>query len=340
MSETLQDYDFDLPKALIAQYPITFRDHCRLLFYSRVSTGLEHRRFYHLPDFLQKGDLLVFNDTRVLPSRCYFFRATGGRVEIFVLKALQKNLVQALVRGKVNPEEQLFCEEVSLRFREKNAAGHWIFESSHPVQQWLEKYGKTPLPPYIKRAKENDSYQKRDEDNYQTIFAKNQGAVASPTAGLHFTPRLLDQLQNQGVEFVTLTLHIGLGTFQPIEENDFHQHLMHSETYQISEPAQEKLLRAKHEGRRIIAVGTTSVRALESAGPALERPSGETQIFIYPPYSFHWIQGLITNFHFPKSTLLLLVAALIGRENLLKSYQTAIQKNYRFFSYGDAMLIL
>lgn len=340
MSETLRDYDFDLPKALIAQYPVTFRDHCRLLVYPRSTHLLDHRRFYHLPEFLQKGDLLVFNDTRVLPSRCYFFRASGGRVEVFVLKTLQSHRFEAMIRGKIKHQETFFREEISVRLCEKNTEGHWILESSAPVHSWLEKYGKTPLPPYIKRAKKYDTYEKRDQETYQTVFAKNIGAVASPTAGLHFTPRLLDQLQQQGIETVSLTLHVGLGTFQPIEVEDFHQHQMHTESYFISETVQEKLLRAKQQGRRIIAVGTTSVRALESAGPNLERPYGETSIFIYPPYSFHWIQGLITNFHFPKSTLLLLVASLIGRENLLSAYQTAIAHRYRFYSYGDAMLIL
>jgi S-adenosylmethionine:tRNA ribosyltransferase-isomerase len=342
---SLDEYHFELPSALVAQYPVTFRDHCRLLVHQRQTQGNEHRRFYHLPEYLRAGDVLVFNNTEVLPSRCFFYRATGGRVEVFYLQGLSESPLhfEALLRGKAKQGEPLFCEDVEVQLLEKTASGSWILKASAPPLLWLKRLGQIPLPPYIKRAKggrESVVPDFKDRQDYQTVFHQEPGAVAAPTAGLHFTSRLLETLKAQGVECVFITLHVGLGTFQPIECTDFRQHLMHKERYWISESAQKQLLRAKAEGRRIIAVGTTSVRTLESAGPELEKPHGETQIFIYPPYSFHWIHGLITNFHLPKTTLLLLVAALMGKSQWFESYQEAIRESYRFFSYGDGMFIL
>lgn len=338
--ETLNDYDFVLPKHLIAQHPVTFRDHCRLLIYHQQNQTIEHRRFYDLPEYLTPEDVLVFNNTRVLSSRCYFFRKTGGMVEVFYLKSLEDNQFEALIRGKANEQDQFFCEDIQLRLLKKLPLGHWIIEASQPPLLWLSRLGKPPLPPYIKRSKTEDNYLLQDQEQYQTVFATHTGAVASPTAGLHFTPRLLKQLQEKGVELFSVTLHVGAGTFQPIEVEDFRQYQIHREHYFIETPAKEGLIKAKKAGKRILTVGTTTVRTLESAGPELEKASGETQIFIYPPYSFQWCHSLLTNFHLPRSSLLLLVAAFVGRKKLLQLYQEAIDRNYRFFSYGDGMLIL
>jgi S-adenosylmethionine:tRNA ribosyltransferase-isomerase len=341
------DLDFDLPAELIAQDPPAQRSASRLLHYRRWDRSIAHRRFAELPELLRAGDLLVFNDTRVLAARFMLRKATGGLVEGLFLEQVAPGRWRVLLKnvGKGGGAALCFADapEVSANIVKTGEAGEHEIEvgTTEPAERILERVGRMPLPPYIKREKGHDARDEADRRRYQTVYAKTPGAVAAPTAGLHFTEELLAELARRGVERTFVTLHVGVGTFKPVTADTLEGHAMHGESYEISADAANALNRAKKEGRRIIAVGTTSARVLESqaVGEAFYARHDATSIFIYPPYAARHIAGLITNFHLPRSTLIALVAALIGLEEQRRVYGVAIGERYRFFSYGDAMLV-
>ncbi len=335
------DFYYDLPEELIAQTPAEPRDSSRLLVYDRATGEIQHKIFRDICGFLRAGDVLVINDTKVLPARLYAHTQNGGAVEVLLLKRLEKDRWEVLVKpGRKCPVgKTLFVgDELSLTVEGVTDSGERVVRFSYDgvFEEILDRLGNMPLPPYIKTKL-------KDKDRYQTVYAKTEGSAAAPTAGLHFTPELLKKISDMGVQIARVLLHVGLGTFRPVKEDIITDHKMHSEYFEVSEEAAEIVNRAKSEGRRVIAVGTTSVRTLESvASPdgKIKACKGETQIFIYPPYKFKCVDALITNFHLPESTLIMLVAALTGREQILSVYAEAVRERYRFFSFGDACLIL
>ncbi|MGD8400254.1 MAG: tRNA preQ1(34) S-adenosylmethionine ribosyltransferase-isomerase QueA [Bacillota bacterium] len=339
----VNEFDYRLPETLIAQTPVEPRDHSRLLVLDRARLTRSDHYFYEVAGFLNPGDLLIFNDTRVIPARLYARKNTadGARLEIFLLKRLNSTDWECLARpGKrVQPGVKLlFGQNVVGEAVAVTPGGERVirFPAGLDFRRWLAQNGETPLPPYI-------TQKLADPERYQTVYAKQEGSVAAPTAGLHFTPELMRQLTERGVQTGFLTLHVGLGTFRPVQTERLEDHLMHSEAFSLAPELAERIAATKAAGKRVIAVGTTVVRVLESQaqGPGVARPgSGTTDIFIYPGYSFKIIDGLITNFHLPKSTLLMLVAAFAGREFVLDCYNYAVEQGYRFFSFGDAMLIV
>lgn len=335
------DFYYELPPEQIAQTPAEPRDSSRLLVYDRKTDRVEHRIFRDVTDYLKKGDVLVINNTKVLPARLYAHTEHGGAVEILLLKRLDTNTWEALAKpGKKCAVGKSFKinDRLSFTVRGVTDSGERVIEFAYEgvFENLLEEAGSMPLPPYIKEKL-------KDKNRYQTVYAKTDGSAAAPTAGLHFTPGLLQKIRTMGVEIVEVLLHVGLGTFRPVKEEIITDHKMHSEYYEVSAQAAAAINKAKGEGRRIIAVGTTSVRTLESAAGddgIVAAGHGDTQIFIYPPYKFKCVDALITNFHLPESTLIMLVAALTGREKILEIYKTAVGEGYRFFSFGDACLIL
>jgi S-adenosylmethionine:tRNA ribosyltransferase-isomerase len=340
------DLDFDLPPELIAQAPTPRRAESRLLHYRREGRAIEHRKFSDLPGLLREGDLLVFNDARVVPARFFTRKETGGLVEGLFLSQTAPNRWRVLLKNFGHDRDRQLhfgAEGLVARVVGSLAEGEHEIElnSSEPATQILGRLGRMPLPPYIKREKLHDVREADDRTRYQTVYARTPGAVAAPTAGLHFTPELLAEIDARGVERAFVTLHVGLGTFKPVTADQLSQHVMHREAYTIDAAAADALNGAKRDGRRIVAVGTTSARVLESQ-PS-ERPfepvSGETGIFIYPPYTWRHVGAMVTNFHLPRSTLIALVAAMVGLEEQRRIYQIAIEQRYRFFSYGDAMLV-
>ncbi len=341
--ETLKKSDFyyDLPEELIAQTPAEPRDSSRLLVYHRDTRQLEHKIFRDVIDYLKAGDVLVVNRTRVLPARVYAHTEHGGAVEVLLLKRLDLTRWEVLVRPgrKCRPGAHLIVnEELSLRVLSVTDSGERIVEFMYDgtFEDILSRVGTMPLPPYIHEKL-------TDPERYQTVYSKENGSAAAPTAGLHFTPELLERIRAKGVEIAEVLLHVGLGTFRPVKEENVLDHKMHSEYFEISAEAAEIVNRAKKEGRRVICVGTTSVRTVETVADehGFLRPcKGNTEIFIYPPYKFRCVDALITNFHLPESTLLMLVSALCSREEIMRVYRTAVEERYRFFSFGDAMLIL
>ena len=341
-------FDFNLPEHLIAQHPATERNASRLLHVDAMNGNLSDVQFLQLPDFLTKGDLLVFNDTRVIKARLFGNKSSGGAVEVLVERVLDAHHAMAHVRASRSPKVGSFlalAEKIKVEVigRDEDLF-HLKFHDETPIFNLLEKHGNLPLPPYITHSAET-----QDETRYQTIYAKHAGAVAAPTAGLHFDEAMLGTLKNKGVQIAYITLHVGAGTFQPVKVENIAEHKMHSELYNIP-PETDALIEATRKaGGKITAVGTTVLRALESAAqknngaPAANihalAGDGETNIFITPGYEFKVVDRLITNFHLPKSTLLMLVSAFAGFENIKNAYQHAIEKQYRFFSYGDAMLL-
>lgn len=349
MSEyLLSGYDYHLPSHLIAQTPVTPRDHSRLLVIESL-TQHHHHHFYQLPQWLQAGDLLVLNNTKVIPARLYGQKTTGAPVEILLLEQMSHNRWLALVkpgkRFKIGTEITFSPDlQAKVMDRDPETGGRILeFNQGTDGNFWdiLEKIGQIPFPPYV-----TDS--QADVSQYQTIYAQIPGAVAAPTAGLHFTDNLLETLHTKGIDTAEITLHVGVGTFRPVEVENIKEHQMHAEWLEIPNITAEKIRQTKAQGGRVFAVGTTVIRALEGAAQWAENErkgeltgfKGKTDIFIYPGYQWRIIDGLITNFHLPKSSLLMLVSALIGRERLLNLYQEAVQENYRFYSFGDAMLIL
>ena len=335
------DFYYDLPEELIAQTPVEPRDSSRLLVYDRKTGKTEHRIFRDIVEYLHKGDLLVVNTTKVYPARLYAYTSHGGKVEILLLKRIDLTDWEVLVKpGKKCKEgvELVINDELKVEIISRTEEGGRIvrFKFDGVFEDILSRVGEMPLPPYIREKL-------KDKDRYQTVYCKKEGSAAAPTAGLHFTNRLIDELKAEGVEFAEVDLHVGLGTFRPVKVDEVTEHKMHSEYFCIDEENAEKINKAKKEGRRVIAVGTTSVRTLESAAlpdGTVRATSGNTQIFIYPPYKFKVVDGLITNFHLPESTLIMLVAAFTSREKILSLYETAVKERYRFFSFGDACLFL
>ncbi len=334
------DFHFDLPEALIAQAPLAERSASRLLVVPPGDAPPADRHVRDLPDWLHAGDLLVFNDTRVIPARLFGQKDSGGRVEILIERLLPDNHARAQIGASKSPRpggrirldaggeaEVLGREGEFYRLR---------FDVQGSLESWLLKAGRLPLPPYIRRDPGQD-----DDERYQTVFARELGAVAAPTAGLHFDDALLARLRERGVEFGHVTLHVGAGTFQPVRVDDVHQHQMHSEWLNVGAHLVEQARAARARGGRVIAVGTTVVRALESAmrDGELQPFAGETRIFIFPGYRIRSVDAMVTNFHLPESTLLMLVSAFAGRERVLAAYRHAVERGYRFFSYGDAMLL-
>jgi S-adenosylmethionine:tRNA ribosyltransferase-isomerase len=337
--------DFHLPPDLIAQSPAPQRSQSRLLHYTRGSRSVEHRQFSDLPSLLRKGDLLVFNDTRVLPARFMLRKETHGLVEALFLDEPRPGQWHVLLKnlGHYRRKLQFVDAPLTASFIGPPEARPFLLEVStkEPAASVLARIGRMPLPPYIKRDRAFDARDQADRERYQTVYANAPGAIAAPTAGLHFTPELLDALDVAGVERAFVTLHVGLGTFKPVTAETLEGHEMHSEWYSIGADAAAALNRAKSNNRRIIAVGTTSARVLESQPPdaPFVARSDQTSIFIYPPYDWKHLSALITNFHLPRSTLIAMIAALVGLEEQRRLYQIAIEQRYRFFSYGDAMLI-
>ena len=335
------DFFYDLPEELIAQTPAEPRDCSRLLVYHRDTKTIEHRIFREITDYLRAGDVLVVNRTRVLPARLFAHTMSGGRVEVLLLKRLDLDCWEALVKPgkKCRPGTKLVVnEELSLEVLSVTETGerHVRFFYDGAFEDVLSRVGSMPLPPYIHEKL-------RDPERYQTVYSKENGSAAAPTAGLHFTPELLERIRAMGVEIVEVLLHVGLGTFRPVKVDDVENHVMHSEYYEVSEEAAKAINRAKQEGRRVICVGTTSVRTLETVadmGGLVHAGRGETSIFLYPPYRMKCVDALITNFHLPESTLLMLVSCLCSREEVLEVSKVAVGQRYRFFSFGDAMLVL
>lgn len=335
------DFYFDLPEALIAQTPLERRDASRLLKLDRQTGAIEHRHFYDLPDYLNAGDCLVLNDSRVLPARLLGNRSTGGSVEVVLLRDLGDGKWECLTRPgrKTRPGAELTFGDGMLTATVVDAIedGNKILQFHYEgiFLEILEKLGKMPLPPYIKA-------ELADGERYQTVYSKALGSAAAPTAGLHFTQELLDRIAAKGVRVCYVTLHVGLGTFRPVKEAEIEDHAMHSEFCIVPEETARIINETKASGGRVVAVGTTSCRTLESfaePGGTMRAQSGWTNIFIYPGYQFRCIDALVTNFHLPESTLIMLVSALAGRENILHAYETAVAEKYRFFSFGDAMFI-
>jgi S-adenosylmethionine:tRNA ribosyltransferase-isomerase len=337
--------DYELPTRLIAQEPCAERDQARLLVLNRAVATLEHHVFHELPELLTPGDLLVLNDTKVMPARLVGRRAgTGGKWEGLFLRQLPDGIWELLcqTRGRLAPGEIIIVEPgaLALHLVSRTAQGHWLARPNQAgsALDLLQANGQVPLPPYIRKGRAVLN----DRARYQTVFARQSGAVAAPTAGLHFTPRLFERLKQRGIEWAFVTLHVGPGTFQPLRAANIAQHRLHCEWGQLPPSTAEAISRCRARGRRVVAVGTTSVRVLETvaaSGPV--RPwSGETELFICPPYAFQVVDALVTNFHLPRSSLLLLVSAFAGAHAIRQAYETAIAEEYRFYSYGDAMLIV
>ena len=357
------DFYFDLPQELIAQDPLEDRSSSRLLVLDKETGEMKHRHFYDILEYLDPGDCLVINNTKVIPARLYGVReGTGAAIEILLLKRMENNVWETLVRPgkKAKPGTRiifgdgLLVGEVIDVVEEGNRLIRFSFEGV--FEEILDQLGQMPLPPYI-------THELKDKNRYQTVYAKHEGSAAAPTAGLHFTPKLLDKVREKGVKIAEVTLHVGLGTFRPVKVEDVTEHHMHSEFYQVTKEAARTINETKEQGGRVICVGTTSCRTIESAARRmltevntgdiicgadereksslirLEPCSGWTDIFIYPGYEFKILDGLITNFHLPESTLLMLVSALAGREHIMAAYEEAVKERYRFFSFGDAMLI-
>lgn len=336
------DFFYDLPKELIAQSPLADRSSSRLLHLSMEDGRIEHRHFTDILDYLEEGDCLVVNDTKVIPARLYGHKEdTGAVIEILLLKRKENDTWECLVKPgkKARPGAKilfgggLLQGEILDIVEEGNRLIHFTYDGI--FEEILDKLGEMPLPPYITQKLE-------DKNRYQTVYAKHEGSAAAPTAGLHFTQELLGRVREKGVQIAHVTLHVGLGTFRPVKVDDVEKHHMHSEFYVVEEEQAEMINRAKQNGKRVIAVGTTSCRTLESAAGEdgiLSAKSGWTDIFIYPGYQFKIIDGLITNFHLPESTLLMLVSALAGKDKIMHAYEEAVKERYRFFSFGDAMFI-
>ncbi len=338
-----QDFYYELPQELIAQDPLEDRSSSRLLVLDKKSGAVSHHGFKEIADYLEEGDCLVINDTKVIPARLIGAKeGTGAKIEILLLKRKENNIWETLVKpgkkakrgARLSFGAGLLTGEVVDSVEEGNRLIQFTYDGM--FEEILDQLGQMPLPPYI-------THQLKDKARYNTVYAEHSGSAAAPTAGLHFTPELLEQIEKKGVGIAHVTLHVGLGTFRPVKVEEITDHHMHSEFYQIEEDAARKINQAKESGHRVICVGTTSCRTIESAADergCLKGGSGWTDIFIYPGYQFRVLDGLITNFHLPESTLIMLVSALAGREQVLAAYEEAVRERYRFFSFGDAMLII
>jgi S-adenosylmethionine:tRNA ribosyltransferase-isomerase len=350
------DFNFNLPEELIAQKPAERRTDARMMVLHRDTGLIEHRHVHNITDYLQAPDLLVMNNTRVIPARIFGEKPeTGGKVELLLLEEVELHVWQCLMRTSRRPKpgaHMRFCGgELDVEMVEEGEQGRCLlrFTSERPLLELLDESGVPPLPPYIARKEQTADQLARDKQRYQTVFAKEPGAVAAPTAGLHFSEELLAELSEQGVPQAMLTLHVGIGTFRPVDAEIITDHKMDEERYLVSTDSLAQIKRAKDQGGRVIAVGSTSVRTLETVAPVFAAQcaaekfaalEGRTDIFIYPPYEFQVVNAIVTNFHLPKSTLLMMMSAFAGRENMMKAYEEAIREKYRFYSYGDCMLII
>lgn len=350
----LSEYDYNLPEDLIAQMPADKRENSKMMVLNRKDRTISHKHFYDIVDLIEPDTLLVMNNTKVLPARLIGHKDTGAKIEVFLLKPLSGNsgdgcywdvLIKPSKRVSPNTIVKI-SDELSVRaIKRLEDNGEWLVEllfEGDNVLDVLHRNGNIPLPPYIERKIPNDDLKKLDFERYQTVYAKDEGSVAAPTAGLHFTKEILKKLQDKGVELCEVTLNVGLGTFRPVQCENVLEHKMHSESFEISEQASEQINRAMKEGRKIVAVGTTTVRTLETAFQkfgCIKPCHDSSELFIYPPYEFKVVDNLITNFHLPKSTLLMLVSALAGKDFIFEAYKEAIENRYRFFSYGDCMYI-
>ena len=338
----VSDFNYELPEELIAQTPIKKRDESRLLVLNRKNKTIEHKKFKDVISYLEPGDCLVINNTKVIPARLYGKKTTGAKVEFVLLNQIEGDIWETMVRPGNKLHEGAEVEFANGKLKAKiietmpGGTRKVKFEYNCIFNEIIDEIGLMPLPPYIHETLE-------EKDRYQTVYAKYNGSAAAPTAGLHFTKELLKQIENKGIKIANVTLHVGIGTFRPVKEENVEEHKMHTEHYYIKKEDAEKINEAKKNKKRVIAVGTTSCRVLETIADKngmVEETGGDTNIFIYPGYKFKCLDGLITNFHLPQSTLLMLVSAFAGKEYILKAYKEAVKEKYRFFSFGDAMLIL
>lgn len=344
----LSDYDYNLPEELIAQLPAEKRENSRMLVLNRDKHSILHKHFYDIVDLIEPDSMLVLNNTKVLPARLYGMKETGAKIEIFLLKQLENDEWEVLIKpskrvknGTIVRISSELSVEVIKRLEDD---GEWLVKLIYEgnILEVLHRNGNIPLPPYIERKMQNEDIKKLDFERYQTVYAKDEGSVAAPTAGLHFTEDILKKLKDKGVDIVYVTLNVGLGTFRPVKCENILEHKMHSETFEITQDAADKINKARAEGKKITAVGTTTVRTVETAFQKygeIKACHDHSELFIYPPYEFKVIDNLITNFHLPKSTLLMLVSALAGKDFIFEAYNEAIKNNYRFYSYGDCMFI-
>ena len=337
MATKVDKFDYNLPKELIALYPASKRDKCRLMVVDTVSKSIQNHIFSDIVNLLDDTSFLVVNNTKVRNARLHAKKVTGGASEVFVTDVMDNTHFKGLVRGKFKPGDKVIAEGVYFTLLEKLTDGLWIIQAESDIEKIMQEKGHVPLPPYIDRM---DTQQ--DKEDYQTVYAKYTGSSAAPTAGLHFTNELLSTLKDKGVEIIELTLDVGLGTFRPVKTEYMEDHEMHYERYFISDEAAEKINTLKSKGKKLTAVGSTSVRALETAADdkgIIKAGENSSNIFIMEPYNFKIVDNMITNFHLPKSTLLAMVAAFGGYDLIMQAYHRAVQENYRFFSYGDAMYI-
>ena len=348
----ISEFDYELPEELIAQMPADKRENSKMLVLNRENQTIEHKHFFDIVDYIDENSLLVLNDTKVLPARLYGHKDTGAKIEVFLLnKAQDDNTIASDCKdvttdtktwaALIKPSKRVKPDTLLKRLED---AGEWLVELIYDgdLIEILHKIGNIPLPPYIERKLTSEELKQFDKERYQTVYARDEGSVAAPTAGLHFTKEILQKLKEKGVDIAYVTLNVGLGTFRPVKCENILEHKMHSETFSISEDTAKKINEAKTQGKKIVAVGTTTVRTLETAYQkygCIKACHDHSELFIYPPYEFKVIDNLITNFHLPKSTLLMLVSALAGKDFIFKAYAEAIKNKYRFFSYGDCMLI-
>ncbi|MDP8262576.1 MAG: tRNA preQ1(34) S-adenosylmethionine ribosyltransferase-isomerase QueA [Candidatus Ancaeobacter aquaticus] len=353
MLHNVSNYDYELPQKLIAQAPVPERHMSRLMVLDRSQENITHKTFRDVVQYFNPGDCLVINNTKVIPARLYGKKSTGAQIEVLLLKKRDGNIWEVMMKPakRIPVGGEIFFSDsrpqtpdyrLKATVREVLSDGKRIVEFDNNVLEHIHDIGIMPLPPYIKREV-GDTHSEFDKERYQTVYAKTPGAVAAPTAGLHFSDELLEQLRVKGVNIVTVTLHVGYGTFKPVEVDDVRDHIMHHEYYEVTEDTAQIINETKKKSRRLIAVGTTSVRTLETVTDQdgiVRAGSGETNLFIYPPYTFKVVDAIITNFHLPRSTLLMMISAFAGKEFLFKAYNEAIENKYRFYSYGDAMYIV
>ncbi len=345
----VSEFDYNLPENLIAQIPADKRENSKMMVLERNTNLIQHKHFFDIVDLIDENSILVLNNTKVMPARLYGTKEeTGAKIEVFLLKQLEGKKWETLIKPSKRVKEGTIIkisDELSAKAIEKTEEdGGWIVELIYEgnILEVLHRNGNIPLPPYIERKLANEDIKKLDFERYQTVYAKDEGSVAAPTAGLHFTKEILQKLNDKGVEIDYVTLNVGLGTFRPVKCENILEHKMHSESFEISDDTAKRINEAKAKGKKLIAVGTTTVRTLETAYQkygCIKACHDDSELFIYPPYEFKVIDELITNFHLPKSTLLMLVSALAGKEFIFKAYKEAIENNYRFFSYGDCMFI-
>ena len=344
----LSDFDYELPENLIAQLPADKRDNSKMMVLEKDHHSILHKHFYDIVDLIDKDTILVLNNTKVMPARLIGYKDTGAKIEVFLLKSLESCKWEVLIKPSKRVKEGTIIkisDELSVKALERTEEdGGWIVELIYEgdILEVLHRNGNIPLPPYIERKLADEDIKKLDFERYQTVYAKDEGSVAAPTAGLHFTQEILQRLKDKGVEIAYVTLNVGLGTFRPVKCENVLEHKMHSESFEISEETARLINEAKAKGKKLVAVGTTTVRTLETAYQQfgeIKACKSASELFIYPPYDFKVVDNLITNFHLPKSTLLMLVSALAGKDFIFRAYDEAINNEYRFFSYGDCMFI-